>query len=98
MQFRQETHQDQRARYSQHKPGESPPPRARSSGDWFANSRARGFDSRIHEHGIEGFEEVVGPGRNDHLRIRLCAQLGWSINFLKETCQHESRWPVLAQL
>ena len=45
MKFRQAKHQDQRARYSQHKPGESPPPRGRSSGNRFANSSARGFDS-----------------------------------------------------
>jgi hypothetical protein len=64
MQFRQAKHQDQRARYSQHQPGESPPPCGRSSGDWFANSSARGFDRRPHEHWIVGFKDVFGPGRN----------------------------------
>ena len=73
MQFRQPKHQDHRGRYSKHKPGESPPPRRRCSGHWFANRIARGFDRRIHEHWIEGFEDVVGPGRNDYLRIRLCS-------------------------
>ena len=58
MKFRQAKHQDQRARYSQHKPGEAPTPRGRSSGDWFANSSARGFDSRPHEHWIVGFGDA----------------------------------------
>src|SRR5262249_13160969 len=44
------------------------------------------------------FEDVVGPGRNDHLRIRSCSELGWPIDFLKETCQQEQGRPVLAQL
>src|ERR1043166_2132269 len=46
MKFRQTKHQDQRARYSQHKSGESPPPRGWSSGDRFANRRANGLDNR----------------------------------------------------
>ena len=93
MKFRQAKHQDQRARYSQHKSGESPPPRGRSSGHWFAHCSARGFDSRIHEHWIVGFEGVVGPGRNHDLRIRLC----WYPEFLESAKQQERRRPVLAQ-
>jgi hypothetical protein len=83
MQFRQANHQDQRSRYSQQTPGESPPPRGRSSGHWFASGSARGFDGRPREDRIKHFEDVVGPGRNDHLRIRSCLELGWSIDFLK---------------
>ena len=83
MQFRQAKHQDQRTRYSQHQPGESPPPRGRSIGHWFANSSARGLDSRPHEHWIVGFEDVFTPGRNHYLRIRSCSQLGRSKKFLK---------------
>ena len=94
MKFRQAKHQDQRARYSQHKPGESPPPRRRSSGHWFAHCSARAFDSRIHEHWIEGFEGVVGPGRNHYLRIgyRLYPEI------VESAIQQEQRRPVLRQL
>jgi hypothetical protein len=72
MQIRQIKHQSQRTRYSQHKPGESPPSRGRSSGDWFSNSSARGCDRRIHEHWIVEFGHVIAPGRNDYLRISSC--------------------------
>ena len=72
MNFRQAKHQDERTRHPQHKPGESPPPRGRSSGDRFANSSARGRDRRPHEHWIIGFGDVLAPGRNDYLRIGLC--------------------------
>ena len=69
MKFRQAKHQAQRTRYSQRQPGESPSPLGRSSGHCFAKSSARGFDRRPHEHWIVGFKDVLGPGRNDNLRI-----------------------------
>jgi len=54
MQFGQMKRQDQRAGHSQHKSGESPPPRGWSSGHWFANGRARRFHTGVHEARIEG--------------------------------------------
>ena len=86
-------HQDQRAGYCKQKPAESPPPGGRNRGDWFAHRIARGFNSRIHEHRIEGFKGVVGPGRNDDLRIRL----SWYSEFLESAKQQKRRWPVLSQ-
>jgi hypothetical protein len=83
MKFRQAKHQAQRARYSQHQSGESPPPRSWSSGERFANRSARGFDGGPRKNRIVHFEDVVGPGRNDHLRIRYCSHLDWPIDFLK---------------
>jgi hypothetical protein len=44
---------------------------------------ARGFDRRPHEHWIEGFKDVFGPGRNDNLRIRYSSKLGWSEKLFK---------------
>ena len=83
MKLGQAKHQNDRAGYSQHKPGEAPAPGGRSSGHWFANSSAGGLDRRPHEHWIVNFKDVFGPGRNDNLRIRHCSQLGWSKKFLK---------------
>jgi len=73
MKFRQAKHQDQRTRESQYKPGESPQPRDWSNGHGFANGIAHRFDSRIHEHRIVDFKDVLRPGRDDHLSILHCS-------------------------
>jgi hypothetical protein len=94
MKFRQAKHQDQSARYSQHTPGESPAPCRWSSGDRFASGSARGFDSRIHEHWIGEFEDVVGPGRNHYLPIRY----RWYPEYVESAIQQEQRRSMLGQL
>src|SRR5580704_6999914 len=58
MNFRETKHQAQGARDSQQKSSQSPPPRGRSSGDRFAKSSARRFDTGIHQDRIVSFGDV----------------------------------------
>jgi hypothetical protein len=65
----------------------------RSRRHWPVGCGACGFDGRIHEYRIEGFEGMVGPGGNDDPRVRWC----WYPEFLESAEQQECRRPVFAQ-